>query len=512
MFLRKRPGFDAIIGNPPWQEATVEEHAFWARHFPGIRALPQREQEAEKTRLRKVRPDLVQLYESEVDEMERVRKALVGGAFPGMGTGDPDLYKAFCWRFWNLSASDGGRIGVVLPRSALAAKGSEHFRHTMFDKSARVDVDMSLNRGGWVFDEAEHRYTIGLVCIAHGEPVEKSIRLRGPYASMRAFETGVQRAPVAFGHEEVLSWNDSASLPLLPSDRSVEIFAQLRKAPRLDLNVDGQWRARPDAELHATTQKPLMDLDSDTCPDGFWPVYKGESFDLWNADTGEYYAFADPKVVLEWLQRKRVRAGKSRRDSAHREFPLHRLEDPGTLPCLAPRLAFRDVSRATDSRTVRVALVPPQVFIANTGPYFLWPRGDERDQAYLLGVLASIPLDWYARRYVENHLNFFIINPFPVPRPGRDDRMWRRVVALAGRLACPDDRFADWADAVGVVSGPIMQEEKRDLIHELDAVVGTLYGLTEAQLVHIFETFHEGWDYQERLDAVLRHFRAWSAR
>ena len=50
------------------------------------------------------------------------------------------------------------------------------------------------------------------------------------------------------------------------------------------------------------------------------------------------------------------------------------------------------------------------------------------------------------------------------------------------------------------------------MIHELDAVAAHLYGLTEAQLVHVFETFHEGWDYQDRLDAVLRHFRNWRGR
>ena len=50
------------------------------------------------------------------------------------------------------------------------------------------------------------------------------------------------------------------------------------------------------------------------------------------------------------------------------------------------------------------------------------------------------------------------------------------------------------------------------MIYELDGVVARLYGLTETQVVHIFETFHEGWDYQERLDAVLRHFRTWGAR
>ena len=50
------------------------------------------------------------------------------------------------------------------------------------------------------------------------------------------------------------------------------------------------------------------------------------------------------------------------------------------------------------------------------------------------------------------------------------------------------------------------------MIHELDAVVAHLYGLTEKHLVHIFETFHEGWDYEERLRATLGHFGEWGKR
>ena len=512
VFLRVRPGFDVIIGNPPWQEATIEEHAFWARHFPGLRALPQRQQETEKTKRQKERPDLVSLYQSEVAETERMRKALVGGTFPGMGTGDPDLYKAFCWRFWRLTSEDGGRIGVVLPRSALAAKGSTNFRQTVFGESEHVEVTMLLNRAGWVFDEAEHRYTIGLVCIAHGAPEEESIYLRGPYATRPSFDAGVVKEPAAFYSADVHAWNDSVSLPLLPNEESVGVFAQLRKAPRLDLSEAKHWRARPDRELDASLQKHLMDLKSEECPDGFWPVYKGESFDLWTPDTGTYYAWADPGPAIQWIQSKRLKAGKSRRDSAHREFSPQHLRNQKTLPCFAPRVAFRDVSRATDSRTVRVALVPSEVFIGNQAPYLLWPRGDELDQAYLVGILSSIPLDWYARRFVETHVNFFVFNPFPIPRPQRCDVFWKRAVKLAGRLACPDKRFANWAQAVGVECGPIAADEKEDMIHELDAVVAHLYGLSKPQLVHIFETFHEGWDYQDRLDGVLRHFKEWRRR
>ncbi len=512
VFLRDREGFDVVIGNPPWQEATVEEHAFWARHNPGLRALTQREQEREKERLREERPDLVAAYADEVAETERLRKTLVGGGFPGMGTGDPDLYKAFCWRFWRLTTANGGRIGVVLPRSALAAKGSTQFRETIFTESDPVEVTMLLNRAGWVFDEAEHRYTIGLVCVGHGLPTGESIYLRGPYATESRFREGMVREPAAFYSVDVQNWNDSASLPLLPHEDSAGVFAQLRKAPRLDLNVADNWRARPDRELDATNQKHLMDITSESCPDGFWPVYKGESFDLWTPDAGAYYGYADPQPAIDWIQSKRLRANKRRGNSPHREFTREHVELRDTLPCFAPRVAFRDVTNRTNQRTVIACLVPPNVFIGNQAPYLLWPRGDAMDEAFLVGVLCSLPLDWYARRFVETHVNYFVFNPFPVPRPRRDDRRWQRVVTLAGRLASPDDRFSEWAEQVGVQCGHLPSDEKDDMIHELDAVVAHLYGLSDTQVVHVFETFHEGWDYQSRLDGVLKHFRAWSNR
>jgi len=509
VFLRERPGFDVILGNPPWQEATIEEDAFWGRHQPGLRSLPQREQEIAKAKWREERPDLVAVYEAELSQAEAIRRALTSGAYPGMGTGDPDLYKAFCWRFWNLAAQDGGRIGVVLPRSALSAKGSAEFRSELFAHAERVDVTTLLNTKGWVFDEAEHRYTIGLLSVVRRESTRTLVALRGPYPNMARYNGGMVREPAVFYGTDVKSWNDTASLPLLPSDESMEVFAQIREAPRLDLDDGMSWRARPQTELHATNDKPLMDLVSKDCPDGYWPVFKGESFDIWKPDTGTYYAWADPQVLLPQLQEKRLRGGRNRK-SAFSEFDLGVLGNPESLPCLRPRIAFRDISRSTDTRTVRAALLPPSVFITNKGPYLLWPRGDSRDEAYLLGVLSSIPLDWYARRFVEISMNFFIFNPLPIPRPPLGDPLRDRVIELGGRLACPDERFAGWAQLVGVEWGPVAADSKSDLIHELDAVVAHLYGLTGQQLTHVFETFQEGWDYEPRLEAVLEHYDRWT--
>lgn len=505
VFLGERAGFDVIVGNPPWEEATVEEDAFWARHFPGLRALPQRQQEERKTALRRERPDLVTELEAAMARAERLRAVLTSGPFPGMGTGDPDVYKAFCWRFWELVAREGGRIGVVLPRSALSAKGSAEFRVRVFGYARDVNVTTLLNNRQWIFEEVHPQYTIALVVITRGKSDSARLALRGPFASLLRFREQVTRPAAVFYGNDVAGWNDTASLPLLPAEDSPSVFAKIRRAPRLDLDDGRSWRARPAAELHATNDKPLMDLESEKCPDGFWPVFKGESFDLWTPDTGTYYAWADPGKVSAALQDKRVRAGRGR-GGVFSAFPRAWLEDPSTHPALHPRVVFRDITNRTNQRTVIASLVPGKVYLTNKAPYFLWLRGDEQDQAFLLGVLCSRALDWYARRFIEISLNFYILNPFPIPRPALGHPLRLRVVDTAGRLAAQDRRLWGWSKKVGVKGRRLAEDEQADLIAELDAAVAHLYGLAESDLVHIFETFHEGWDFQDRLDATLRHF------
>ncbi|MCY3698155.1 MAG: hypothetical protein OXH46_00775 [Gemmatimonadetes bacterium] len=393
VFLGSRNGFDVILGNPPWEKPRVEEDAFWARHFPGLSSQPQWKQEELKTRYQRERPDLAARLDAEKDAAASMRHLLTAGGFPGMGTGDPDLYKAFVWRFWDLVSPDGGRIGVVLPRSALAAKGGDEFRKELLANAEVLDLTMLVNTGRWVFD-MEPRYTIGLTAITRrSDGRESELRLSGPYANLKRFRSGVRRPPVTFRAAEVEAWNDAASIPLLPSDESVDVFAQLRKSPRLDLNDGRGWRARPHRELDSTNDKHVMDVESKQCPEGFWPVYKGASFDLWTPETGTQYAWAEPERVLGHLQNKRMRAN---RRSAFAEFDQVWRSHAETLPCLNPRIAFRRISRATDSRTVRASLVPPNTCLTDVAPYFLWPRGDEKDEAYLLGVISSISLDWYA--------------------------------------------------------------------------------------------------------------------
>ena len=505
VFLSKSKGFNVILGNPPWEEVVLNEDKFWARYKPGLLSLSAGQQEIAKSFLRESRLDLMRELDGELKAAKINRDFLHAGNFPGMSTGDPDLYKAFLWRFWTLSSKENGRIGIVFPRSGLTAKGSTDFRRKLFEEVSSIEITTLVNSRKWVFD-IHPQYTIALAAIKKNiNDSNRNLYLKGPYHSLKNFneakENEVHKIPI----KNVLNWNTSISIPLFPKTFSTEVFTQLRKSPWLSVNNPNDWRARPDGELHATAQKSLMDF-SDKCPKGFWKVYKGKSFDLWSPDTGKYYSYADPEKVLSWIQDKRNKANKGKRDSVHKEFSREYILNKDTLPPLHSRIAFRDVTRSTDTRTVRCALIPPNTFITNKGPIIMFPRGDKKNEAYLLGVLSSIPLDWYARRFVETNLNFFIFNHFPIPRPNKDNFLYQRTIEIAGRLACPDERFKIWAKEVGVNYGKLDQEMKYEMICELDAVVSHLYGLSEKHLIHIFETFHKGWDYESRLEKVLKFF------
>ena len=238
-----------------------------------------------------------------------------------------------------------------------------------------------------------------------------------------------------------------------------------------------------------------------------WPVYKGTSFNLWQPDTGIYYDSADGDSMIAHLQKKRLSQRRTR-SSAFAVQDESVTDDPATLPCRHPRIAFRDVTNPTNTRTIIAALVPGDRVIVHQAPYLLRVAGTPADEAYLLGVLSSMPCDWQARRAVELHMTFQQLDQFSIPDPGPGHPVRDRVARLAGRLAAVDERFAEWAAEVGVPVGSVTDEAtKLDLLADLDACVAHLYGLDEDDLAVIYDTFSENVDYSARHAAVLAHFR-----
>ena len=67
-----RGGFDVVIGNPPWEELTIEELGFYALHDPGLRGI-----KAEADRRKRI-DDLNRQYPYLKTEFEKRQAELVG--------------------------------------------------------------------------------------------------------------------------------------------------------------------------------------------------------------------------------------------------------------------------------------------------------------------------------------------------------------------------------------------------------------------------------------------------
>jgi hypothetical protein len=355
---------------------------------------------------------------------------------------------------------------------------------------------VTVNTGGWVFDTVHGQYSTALATVQK-DPSQRIVSFAGPFHSYTDFDLG-RNALASVPAAEFLSWSASASFPRLPDQESLLIFRRMREHPEFR---DGLFR--PVIELRPVEDRSRIHTDLEN-PFGPVPVLTGGSISMWNPDYGEPYGYASTDLFEHLLS-------KTRRSSQLARSPFHGMviSSVKELPCFRSRVAFRDVARATDSRTCIAALLPPNVAVMHACPYLLRTGGDESDEAFILGIMASIPFDWYARKIVDLHLTFDLLGSIPVPLTAKDDDRRARVIELAGTLAARDERFAVWADCVGVPVGAANSDDMRDDYEsELDALVAHLYGLSRNQLTHVFETFHRGWDYAPRLERALGYFDA----
>ena len=174
-------------------------------------------------------------------------------------------------------------------------------------------------------------------------------------------------------------------------------------ACRSDLNsTDGQAPVhprqrlvRPHRELDSTNDKRWFILDSgnsrrDRGVRPFGPSTKGASFNLWQPGHWRVLRVSQKlrRITGRTSTRSEPRSHRTPGRSPFSEFPKDMDRQSRTrFRAGGPRIAFRDVARATDTRTVIAALVPGQTsLITDQAPYLLWPLGnDSRDEAYLLG-------------------------------------------------------------------------------------------------------------------------------
>ena len=494
VFLRERQGFDVILGNPPWEKVKIEEHSWWGLRFPGLRSMPQKEKNSLLTDLKAGRPDLVAEFRNELARVEALRAVLKAGPYPA-GSGDTDLYKIFCWRDWDLLGREG-RSGVVLPRGALTGPGTASWRQEVLATGAFEDVQTLINTRKWVFDEIDSTIPIDLITLRRGG--KREVAFSGPFHSEEAFMDATKRI-TRVDASDFFTWSDIGAFPQLPTVSSFDVFRKMLQCGRFD-----DLGLRPVRELDADKDRALLDFDlSRLGQTSITAVYTGASFGLWDPSFGEPYAVSDSESLVSHLRTKLERQSRTRSSA------FFGTDISADLPSDRARILFRDVTKPINRRTMIACLVPPGVTAVHKAPYLLNQSGTEIVEAFALGVLSSIPFDWYTRRFVDKTMSFGLLAAFPVPLD-LNNPLAKRVITVSGSLAAVDERFASWAESVGVQTGSAVAHDKKgDLIAELDALVSILYGLDRDDVVHIFETFHRGWKYTERLNAVLCHFDSW---
>lgn len=483
VFSRSMPGFDAVVGNPPWEEITVERLGFFGLFRPGLRSMPEQEREAAIANLLAERPELEERLAGERQRAEAERQYLSSGDYSPM-PGDPDLYKFFSQRYRAL-LRDKGVLGVVLPRSTFITDGSAGFRTWLFESNTCERLDFLLNSGRWAFD-SEPRYTIALVSAkCKTPPDDHRVVVAGTATSLSQWETQVQSPGIELAAE---AFGPGWTVPLLRSQVEADLLAKLRKGSRFPHGAGGRWLCFAVAELHETNDRRLWEGAVDGRP-----LWKGESFDQYDPHGAEARICPESAAVLQKVRKPRPGAG----SFLASEIPVTKRKEAVLGELDSARLAFRDVSRATDSRTVRACLVPPRTFLTNKAPYLAFAVGGDVERSACLGVMNSLAFDWQARRFVEVNLNFFILEGLVVPELLEEDYL--QIAQCAARLSCVDDRFEDFATRVGAEWGALSDEEREDLRLEIDARVARSWNLTLEDLDVVFADFTQ--------DAVPQEYR-----
>ena len=244
VFHRERPGFDVVVGNPPWNKVKFEMPSFLALHDPGIRGLRsglERDDRAE--RLFRQMPELRQEVEDIRRQIEEQREFFrPANGYTIQGSGDTDLYKLFCERYSSIARRQGF-MGVVLPRVAFLNDGSRGFRRWVFKECRPSRIDALLNNRHWAFD-IHPQYSIALVTAQVGTPVGGSLTVTGPARNEQEFVECITGEGVQVDLAALASWTPAPAddsvreptweLPLLPTPTHVSVLSKLRRGVRFD--------------------------------------------------------------------------------------------------------------------------------------------------------------------------------------------------------------------------------------------------------------------------------------
>jgi len=293
IFHRNRPGFDVVVGNPPWNEVTVEELAFYALRDPGLRGLSlYAERKKRIAELDRQNPTWRDEFQAEQQHLSTLRGFFsAAGGYQLQGVGDKDLYQLFCERYSHLVRRKGF-VGVVLPRSAFLAEGAKGFRQWLFNNNVLRRLDLLLNKRGWAFS-IHPQWTIALLT-----------------SQRRVSQVSYQE----LAQDQQLS---RGSQCVLPVNKDVYRLVVIDEAHAYR-NADNTWYATLDRLMGGTSKKLLL-LTATPVNNSLWDLHN--LFLLFGRHDA---AFNEKPLRIPSLRKFFVEAGASNAEqlSETRLFPL----------------------------------------------------------------------------------------------------------------------------------------------------------------------------------------------
>jgi hypothetical protein len=169
---------------------------------------------------------------------------------------------------------------------------------------------------------------------------------------------------------------------------------------------------------------------------------------------------------------------------------------------------WRDVADARASARSSVFAALPTYALGDT-ILLMMPRGDARQAATILGLMNSLPFDYFARQKIGGlKFRFFTLRQIVVPSPTLfDSPSSHFIVPRVLELSYTSHSMAPFARDLGYDGPPFTWNEDRraQIRAELDAWYARAYGLTRDELRYILDPADvKGPDYPSETFRVLK--------
>jgi hypothetical protein len=268
--IRPSSGFDAMIGNPPWEKIKPAKKEFYARVDPAVRDYQGQSLARRIAELQREDPDLAAAWASYEAGEKRYATTLLRGALYGHQIaevrgastgGDPDLFKFFLERNDQLTR-EGGRVGMLLPAGLYVVEGCTGLRRLLFEHAA-VESLYSFENWAKRFFPIHASFKFLTVVFAKSPPGDTSFSaafmLRDEGFLALPQEQQEKRAVRITGEFLRLTSPDYLALVEVKDAREQAIVERIyRTVPPLGRKLEGAWNVSFTADLHMTNDSYLF--------------------------------------------------------------------------------------------------------------------------------------------------------------------------------------------------------------------------------------------------------------